>query len=79
MNVLVAIESVVIVLLAILVVGLLRSHAEILRRLHELGAGIDHDSSRRRPAGFAAGHRSSTSCPRSRRPRIGRASPALTT
>ncbi len=28
-------------LLALLVVGLLRSHAEILKRLHELGAGLD--------------------------------------
>jgi len=39
MNALIAIEAVVIVLLAVLVAGLLRSHAEILRRLHELGAG----------------------------------------
>ena len=38
----VAIEGVVIVLLTVLVAGLLRSHAEILRRLHELGAGDDH-------------------------------------
>ncbi|HEX2047046.1 MAG TPA: hypothetical protein VHF27_04730, partial [Acidimicrobiales bacterium] len=27
----------------VLVVGLLRSHAEILRKLHELGAGVDPD------------------------------------
>lgn len=33
--------SVVVALLAVLVTGLLRSHAEILRRLHELGAGLD--------------------------------------
>lgn len=33
-------EGVVIALLAVLVVGLLRSHAEVLRRLHELGAGV---------------------------------------
>ena len=33
--------SVVVALLALLVAGLLRSHAEILRRLHELGAGIE--------------------------------------
>jgi hypothetical protein len=32
-------ESLVLVLLAVLVVGLLRSHAEILRRLHELDGG----------------------------------------
>lgn len=36
-----AAESVVLALLAVLVVGLLRSHAEILRKLHELGAGLD--------------------------------------
>lgn len=30
----------VVALLSVLVVGLLRSHAEILRRLHELGAGV---------------------------------------
>ena len=33
-------ESVVIVLLAVLVAGLLRSHADILRALHSLGAGV---------------------------------------
>ncbi|GIU86677.1 MAG: hypothetical protein KatS3mg009_1192 [Acidimicrobiia bacterium] len=47
MAVLVAVETVVIVLLTVLVAGLLRSHAEILRRLHELGAGLDPDA----PAG----------------------------
>lgn len=31
-------------LLAVLVVGLLRSHAEILRRLHEVGAGVYDDA-----------------------------------
>ena len=35
------IQSLAIVLLGLLVVGLLRSHAEILRKLHELGAGLD--------------------------------------
>jgi hypothetical protein len=34
-------EGVAIVLLAVLVVGLLRSHALILRALHELGAGLE--------------------------------------
>jgi hypothetical protein len=43
MGVLVAIETVVLVLLTVLVAGLLRSHAEILRQLHELGAGLDPD------------------------------------
>jgi hypothetical protein len=49
---LLAIETVVLVLLTLLVAGLLRSHAEILRRLHALGAGIDPDAplSRRSPA-----------------------------
>ncbi|MGH9265808.1 MAG: hypothetical protein ACRD1D_14055 [Acidimicrobiales bacterium] len=40
----VAIQAVAIVLLGLLVAGLLRSHAEILRRLHELGAGLDPDA-----------------------------------
>ena len=40
MAVLVAVETVVLVVLAVLVVGLLRSHAVILRKLHELGAGV---------------------------------------
>ncbi|WP_208026765.1 hypothetical protein [Rhabdothermincola sediminis] len=35
--------AVVVALLGVLVVGLLRSHAEILRRLHELGAGVYDD------------------------------------
>jgi len=39
--VLVVAEAVAIALLALLVAGLLRSHAEILRRLHELGAGLE--------------------------------------
>jgi hypothetical protein len=42
-TVILAVESVVLVLLTVLVAGLLRSHAEILRRLHELGAGLDDD------------------------------------
>ena len=37
------IQTVAIVLLGLLVVGLLRSHAEILRTLHALGAGVDPD------------------------------------
>lgn len=40
----VMIEAVVILLLAVLVVGLLRSHAEILRALHDLGVNLDDDS-----------------------------------
>ncbi len=42
-NTVLVIESVVLVLLTVLVAGLLRSHAEILRRLHMLGAGVDPD------------------------------------
>jgi hypothetical protein len=40
----VAIQAVAIVLLGVLVVGLLRSHAEVLRKLHQLGAGLDPDA-----------------------------------
>jgi hypothetical protein len=40
---LVVMEAVVIVILAVLVAGLLRSHAEILRKLHRLGLGEGHD------------------------------------
>jgi hypothetical protein len=37
------VETVVLILLTLLVAGLLRSHAEILRRLHALGAGLHDD------------------------------------
>lgn len=37
------IETAVLAVLTLLVAGLLRSHAEILRRLHALGAGLDVD------------------------------------
>jgi hypothetical protein len=40
---LIAVETAAIVLLGVLVFGLLRSHAEILRRLHSLGAGLEPD------------------------------------
>jgi hypothetical protein len=39
MEALIVIEGIVIVLLVVLVAGLLRSHAEILRQLHALGGG----------------------------------------
>lgn len=45
MTALVVLEGIVIALLAVLVVGLLRSHADILRRLHDLGAG-EHEGAR---------------------------------
>lgn len=41
MTALVVIEGIVILLLAVLVVGLLRSHAEILRALHDLGVNLE--------------------------------------
>jgi hypothetical protein len=41
---LIAIETVVLVLLTVLVAGLLRSHASILRQLHHLGADADPDA-----------------------------------
>lgn len=44
MGAVLAIQAVAIVLLGVLVVGLLRSHAEILRTLHQLGAGLDPDT-----------------------------------
>ncbi|CAN5792427.1 hypothetical protein BH24ACT3_BH24ACT3_09750 [soil metagenome] len=47
MTVLIAVETVVLVLLAVLVVGLLRSHADILRRLHELDGGREQDGTPR--------------------------------
>jgi hypothetical protein len=37
----VAVLAIVVAVLSLLVAGLLRSHAAILRRLHELGAGVD--------------------------------------
>lgn len=45
MTALLIIEGVAILLLGVLVVGLLRSHAEILRALHELGIRPDDDES----------------------------------
>lgn len=44
MTVLVTTEAIVIALLAVLVAGLLRSHAEILRALHRLGAGVGDEA-----------------------------------
>jgi hypothetical protein len=49
----VALLGTVVGLLGVLVVGLLRSHAEVLRRLHELGAGVYDDGAGGRPAGPA--------------------------
>jgi hypothetical protein len=41
MTAIVVLLACVVALLGLLVVGLLRSHAEILKRLHDLGAGVD--------------------------------------
>ena len=49
MTVLVALQGVVILLLAVLVVGLLRSHAEILRALHDLGVNLEDGAPDSRP------------------------------
>ncbi len=54
MTALVAVEALVLVLLCVLVAGLLRSHATILRKLHELGAGLDDQPPR---TGRARGER----------------------
>lgn len=43
MTAVVAVEAVAIVVLSVIVLGLLRSHALILKALHELGAGLDLD------------------------------------
>jgi hypothetical protein len=42
-TVVVALLGIAVAVLGVLVIGLLRSHAEVLRRLHELGAGLYDD------------------------------------
>jgi hypothetical protein len=65
MTVLVVLESIVLALLVALVVGLLRTHAEVLRRLHELGAGIyETDSSRTTQADLAGRVATGVAAPR---------------
>jgi hypothetical protein len=46
----VVVEGLAILFLGLLVVGLLRSHADILRSLHELGAGLEDDDAPARGA-----------------------------
>ena len=58
MTVLVVLLALVVALLAVLVVGLLRSHAEVLRRLHELGAGVYDPAEEGEEAAPAGGVRS---------------------
>lgn len=57
-------ESVVVVLLAILVAGLLRSHADILRALHQLGAGVGDPLRPDDEAAYATGTRVPVGTPR---------------
>lgn len=52
MTVLVVLQGVVILLLAVLVVGLLRSHAEILRALHDLGVNLEDGAPQGGPRTF---------------------------
>lgn len=54
---LVIVEGVVLVLLALLVVGLLRSHAEILRALHDLGVNLEDGAPQGGTRTFALGAR----------------------
>ncbi|MGH9013492.1 MAG: hypothetical protein ACRDZ1_06105 [Acidimicrobiia bacterium] len=54
MAILVTVLAVVVALLALLVAGLLRSHAEIIRALHELGA--DREARADRDLGRAGIH-----------------------
>ncbi|MGH9066455.1 MAG: hypothetical protein ACRD0J_02885, partial [Acidimicrobiales bacterium] len=55
MAVLVLLEGVAIALLGLLVVGLLRSHADILATLHRMGAGPDGGPGGAVNAGAGAG------------------------
>jgi hypothetical protein len=48
-------EGVAVALLAVLVLGLLRSHALILRALHELGAGLELEEAASAPASTPTG------------------------
>jgi hypothetical protein len=59
MTVLIVVEGLVILLLAVLVVGLLRSHAEILRALHDLGINLEEGAPANSARTFEAGSRSS--------------------
>ena len=49
MTALVVVLALVVAVMALLVAGLLRSHAEILKRLHDLGAGIEPGDGPSRP------------------------------
>lgn len=58
MTALVIVQGVVLLLLAVLVVGLLRSHAEILRALHDLGINLEDGAPTSGPRTFELGSRS---------------------
>lgn len=53
MTILVALLTAAVVILGVLVAGLLRSHAMILRRLHELGSGLEDGG---RSGGYGTSH-----------------------
>ena len=55
MTTLIVVEAAAIVLLGVLVVGLLKSHAEILRQLLDLGAGRSEEARRPTPVDLALG------------------------
>ena len=54
MNALVVLLAVVVALLTVLVIGLLRSHAEILRGLHDAGVRLDPDQPNEREVHYTA-------------------------
>ena len=54
MTALLVAETAALVLLTVLVAGLLRSHAEILRALHELGVDMEGGTATHRPAGVTS-------------------------
>lgn len=58
MTALVVVQGIVLLLLAVLVVGLLRSHAEILRALHDLGVNLEDGAPEGGTRTFGAGSRS---------------------
>lgn len=57
MTAVVVILAVVVAVLMLLVLGLLRSHADILRRLHDLDGGLEGEASSASSAGGSAGPR----------------------
>ncbi len=67
---LVIVSTFVVLLLGILVAGLLRSHADILRSLHELGVGVGDPTESAAATRPRPGHPGAAGC----RPRAGRRS-----